>query len=278
MLARLAIRLATVEALKGATFVGDNVLDSQIGALDVAADGSIRSDQEKPFLSVYTDASKIEDDLALRTLHRCGQIDLTIEAGVTAAMVETDADTGESQIVGIGIPATDPAMEMFLDCVDRQVVNALTDPANAWAELWRGLSSSIVKIERKRTSDAAGTRIAAHQTVITLDLLPDPVFGEPVAETSIWAALMDKTAEPMLPNPDYNEGDPDSPALIVAPEMVARLAVMQQMIGAGIETSNAASQQRRFGVTLDEMRAMLDGSAVDGAEPDIVSVEIEVGP
>lgn len=255
MLARLAIRIATVEALKGATFVGDNVLDSQIGALDVAADGSIRSDQEKPFLSVYTDASKVEDDLALRALHRCGQIDLTIEAGVTTAMVETDADTGESQIVGIDIPATDPAMEMFLDCVDRQVANALTDPANAWAKLWRGLSSSIVKIERKRTSDAAGTRIAAHQTVITLDLLPDPVFGEPVAETSIWAKLLAKMDEESSPY----------------------LSAVQMLIGDGT-AARPTAQQRRFGVTLDEMRAMLDGSAVDGAEPDIVSVEAEASP
>src|SRR5690606_36217188 len=107
---------------------------------------------------------------------------------ISAAMTDTDPDTGVSTVIGIGIPATDPALEFYLDCVGRQIAVALSDPDNAWAEIWRGLSSSVLKIERKRTSDAAsGTRIAAHQLVITLDLLPDPVFGAPIAPTSIWA-------------------------------------------------------------------------------------------
>jgi hypothetical protein len=257
MLARLAIRIATVEALKGATFVDGNVLDSQIGALDVAVDGSVRSDQEKPFLSVYTDGAKVEDNLSLRPLHQCGQVDITVEAGITTAMVETDEDTGESQIVGIGIPATDPAMEMFLDCIDRQVANALTDPDNEWAELWRGLSSGIVKVERKRTSDSTGTRIAAHQTVITLNLLPDPAFGEPVAETSVWAKLIAKLEDESSPY----------------------LSVMQDLIGAGEAETSASTHQRRFGMTLDEVRALFGTPVVDGAdEVPIADVSLQIRP
>lgn len=37
-LARIALRIAAVEALKGKTLVGDNVLDSPNGALDVQAE------------------------------------------------------------------------------------------------------------------------------------------------------------------------------------------------------------------------------------------------
>lgn len=255
MLSRLAVRLATVEALKGKTFVGANVLDSHISALDVAADESLRTDQERPFLSVYIDHSKVEDGLALRALHRSGVTDLVIEAGIAVTMTETDQETGESQIVGIGIPATDPAMEFYLDCVGRQVASALDDPNSDWAELWKGLSSSVLKVERRRTSDGSGTRIAAHQLVITLDLLPDPVFGEPVAETSVWSKLL--AALETIDHP--------------------YLETIRDLLGdpAGVLMSEA--QRRRFGMTLDEARALLDIAvqSAEATEPDIQSVATE---
>lgn len=53
-LIRIAARMAAVRALRGRTLVGDNVLDSQIGALDVGADGELRTEEDKPFISVYT--------------------------------------------------------------------------------------------------------------------------------------------------------------------------------------------------------------------------------
>lgn len=255
MLARLAIRLATVEALKGNTFVGTNVLDSQISALDIAADEGLRTDQDRPFIAVYVDNSRIEGALAAREMHKSGVTDLVIEAGIAATMTETDQETGESEIIGIGIPATDRAMEFFLDSIGRQIVNALSDPRDDWAEIWRGLSASIVKIERKRTSDATGTRIAAHQLVITLDLLPDPVFGEPVAPTSIWARLfarMDAAEHPYL-------------------------ATMQALVGSPDGILDHEAQRRRFGLTLDEARALFDISVQPGeaTEPDIQSVTTE---
>lgn len=256
MLARIALRICTIEAIKGATLVGANVLDSQIGALDVAADGSFRSDQEAPFIAVYTDGSKISDGIDLRALHKSGATELTIEAGITAAMTATDEETGESTIIGIGIPATDQAMEFFLDCVGRQVTTALSDPENEWAEIWRGLLSSVRMIERKRGSDAeSGTRIAAHQLVMTLDLLPDPLFGVAVAETSIWAKFLAKMAavdHPYLPTIQSLLGDP-----------------------AGVLKSEA--QRRRFGMTLDEARALFDIAVepVEATEPDIATVTTE---
>jgi hypothetical protein len=235
MLARIALRIATIEALKGRTLVGDNVLDSQIGAIDIAADDSLRTDQEKPFISVYVDGSAIEERIDLRGLHKSGRTELTIETGITAAMTETDPDTGASTVVGIGIPATDPALEFFLDCVGREIAAALSDPANDWAEVWRALSASVLKIERKRTSDAAsGTRIAAHQLVITLDLLPDPLFGVPPAPTSAWAAFfarMETAEHPFLEK-------------------------LRELVGEPAEGAEADSIRRRFGLTLEEARAL----------------------
>lgn len=255
MLARMAQRIAAIEALRGKTFVGENVLDSQIGALDIAADGSIRTDRDKPFIAVYTDVSKAQGSLEVRALHRSGATDLTIEVGIAASMTEIDAQTGATVIVGIGIPVTDPAMEFYLDCIGRQVVNALTDPRSAWAEIWRGLSSGINRVERRRASDATGVRIAAHQIVVNAELLPDPVFGEPIAATSIWAKLLAQMEVANHP----------------------RLELVHDLIGDPSGVLNHEAQRRRFGMTLDEARALFDIAVepVEATEPNITSVTSE---
>jgi hypothetical protein len=111
-----------------------------------------------------------------------------------------------------------------------------------------------VKVERKRTSDAAsGTRIAAHQLVIALKLLPDPVFGEPVADTSIWAKLFAKMEAVEHPY----------------------LATMRALVGDTDGVLMHEAQRRRFGMTLDEARALLDIAVQpsEATEPDLQSVE-----
>lgn len=255
MLGRIALRIATVEALKGKTLVDKNVLDSEIGALDVGADGSLRSDQEKPWIAVYTDAAKVEERLDLRALHRSGATALTIEVGITGAMTVTDPETGACEVLP-GLCATDRALEFYLDCVGRQIVTALSDPLNPWSEIWRDLSSGIVKIERKRTSDeTSGTRIAAHQLVVTVDLLPDPVFGEPVAPTSIWARLFARMAAADHPY----------------------LSTMQSLVGIPDGIRMHEAQRRRFGMTLEEARALFDIAVqpAEATEPDVQSVAVE---
>ena len=261
MLGRIAFRMAAVEALKGATSVGDNVLDSEIGALDVGADNALRTDQEKPFISVYVEGAKLESGAeVLRALHKSGPTELIIEIGITSAMTSVDDDTGEAEVIGLQIPATDPAFEFFLDCTGREVVNVLTDPRNAWSEIWRGLSTGVVKVERKRTSDATnGVRIAAHQLIVTVDLLPDPVYGEPVAATSIWKKFFDKLAS-----------DTD-------PVTVKKRAAMLALLGDPSETLNSEAQRRRFGMTLEEVRALFDIAVPPGeaTEPNIEPPTIE---
>ena len=267
MIGRIALRMATVEALKGKTEVGDNVLDSEIGALDVTADGQLRTDQPAPFISVYVESATMGDDRLgggadLRALHRSGPTALIIEYGITAAMTVPNEDTGASEVMQ-GIPTTDAAFEFFLDLVGRQIVNALSDPKSEWAELWKGLSESVAKIERKRTADATnGVRIAAHQLVITLDLRPDPVFGEPIAPTSIWAKFFAKLQA------DEN------------PVTVKRLAAMLELLGEPGDTLNSEAQRQRFGMTLAEVRAMFDIAieAGEDTEPPITSIGLEQVP
>lgn len=256
MIGRIALGMATVEALKGATLVGDNVLDSEIGALDTDAAGNLVSDQQKPFISVYVEGAKLEGAAVLRALHKSGPTDLIIEIGIAATMVGVDPETLESEVIP-GIPATDAAFEFYLGLVGRQVVNALSDPGSAWAEIWRGLMAGVLKIERRRTGDASnGVRIAAHQLVITVDLLPDPVYGEPIASTSIWARFFAKLAE------DESE--------ITA----AKLAALRALLGAPDDVSPSEAQRRRLGLTLEEVRALF-GDAVPAIETVVSAVTHE---
>ncbi|MBP0440685.1 hypothetical protein [Tianweitania sediminis] len=184
-LARIALRIAAVEAIKGRTLVGEHVLDTPNGALDVQADGELRIGiDEKPFVAVFTDAGSA-DDITGRSLIENGSCVLVIEAGISQAMTELNKETGTTTLLGIGIPASDAGFEFHLDVVQRQVMDALNDPDNAWAEIYRSLHYRVTKIEvgGKRNTDD-GQRLAGHQTRITLDLIQDPVRGEPIEPDS----------------------------------------------------------------------------------------------
>lgn len=272
MIGRIALRMATIAALKGKTQVGDNVLDSEITALDVDAAGRLTTEQERPFITVYTN-NGAEEDVPLRQLHRSGRTDLVIETAIAATMAVRN-EAGDTEVAA-GIPATDAAIEFMLDVIGRQIVNALSDPTNEWAQIWQSLSSSIVKIERKRTSDSSGARVAAHQLVITLDLLPDPVFGEPVKQTSAWARFFAKLAEPTVSNPAHSPDDPESgPALSIDPEVAAQAVLMMSLIGDPEGALSHEAAMRRFGLTLDEVSAML---IEEGAAPPSGGLSVTIG-
>lgn len=260
-LVRIALRIAAVQALKGRTDVGSNVLDSQLGALDVTADGKLRTDQGKPFVTVYTDAARAgqgEDmpsgmDLDLRALTVNGATEIIFEAGITAAMVETDPETDEAVIAAIGIPSTDANLEVQLDVIMRQIGDALSDPASEWAEVFRSLCPRFIRIERSRTGSAEGQRMAAHQLKITAELLADPIKGQELRSTSSMAkflVLADTLADP---------------------DLQTQVAVIRAAI-AGQEYS-WQTVRRRYGLTGDEADAMLL-TTPPGAEPDVAISEL----
>lgn len=259
MITRLALRIAAVEALKGRTNVKSNVLDSHIGAVEVGPDGSIKTDQSGPFISVYVEGSKIEDPRPIRGFHHHGNLDIVFEVGITAAMTETDPETDETTLIGYGIPATDAALEFHLDMTGRQIINAMSDPTNEWAEIFRSLMSGIVKIERRRAADAeTAVRMAAHQHTFTVMALPDPPYGEPIAETSAWAKLLAKMQAV------------DHPYL---PEILTLLTPVDPILA-------HEAKRRRFGLTLDEARALADIAAqpVEDTEPVFTSITAEFDP
>src|SRR5690606_32856484 len=105
-IARIALRIAAVEALKGRTLVNQHVLDSPNGALDVQADGTLRTDEERPFIAVFTDVGSAED-ITGRCLIENGSCLLVLEAGISQAMTQRDRQTGVTTLIGVNIPASD---------------------------------------------------------------------------------------------------------------------------------------------------------------------------
>lgn len=249
-LVRIALRIAGVQALRGKTDVGDNVLDSQIGAIDVGSDHSIRTDQKKPFLALYTDSARAGTGqgapagsrLDARSLMMNGAIEIVIEAGVTAAMVVRDPDTEEALLEGIGVPALDRNLEAQLDIIMRQACNALTDPDDEWADIFRSLTYGYTRLERSRAATPEGQRIAAHQLRITTELVEDPLPGEPLDPQGGMARFIAKAA--IL-------GDPDVDAI------VSRIVALS-----GGDDPDWKVKQRRHGMTRAELLALGYGPVV----------------
>lgn len=274
-LCRIAARIAAVQALRGRTLVGDNVLDSQIGALDVAADGSLRTDEDRPFISVYADAAK-SDDNVLRSWVDNGATEFLFEMGITAAHTEMDEETGVTTLLGVGIPATDANFEFTLDVVARQIGDTLSDPENEWAEIFRKFHRGNVLIERARTSgDGSGVRLAAQQIKLTVMLMPDPVRGRELKPESPMALFFAKAATLTVPNPDHDPDDPDSTAVIPDPVLNAQVSLMRAQI-AGSST-DWQTELRRYGITRTEGENLLIVPP-EGVEADITIIEVGAAP
>lgn len=198
-LTMMALRIAAVQALKaGGTLVGDNVLDSQISAIDQTADGRLRSDQQRPFIAVYTDAAKAQD-LGQTGLRSNGRVDIVFNCGVSVTMAETNKETGETQIVDL-FPATDANLEAVLDALDVQISRVLTDLDNPWAQVFGDFVQAYVAKEHVRSSSSAeNVRLAAGQTKLTVDVFADPRHGQPLAEGGPWPRFMALMAEHGVP-------------------------------------------------------------------------------
>lgn len=107
-------------------------------------------------------------------------------------MLEVDDKTEETVIVGVGIPGSDRNKEFFLDIVQRQIADALTDPGNMWADIYRGLHHRIVKIETagaRNTED--GQRLAGHQTRLTVELGDEPEIGKVLDPSFAFSRFLD---------------------------------------------------------------------------------------
>lgn len=234
-LIRTALRIAAVEAVRGRTLIGDNVLDSQNGSLDVAADGTLRTDQDMPFISVYLYDGKAKG-LSTRSLVENGTAEVAFEIGIAAAMAVTDPETGESVIAGM--PATDRVFEFQLDLAGRQIRDALTDPDNEWGQIFLSLTTGIAEVALVATRHSDGQRVAGHQLMLTVPLIDDPVLGVPIDAQSPFGRFL-AVAE-AGPDPVYGE----------------MAAAIRAALAGDPELRDWRVLQRRLGLTAGELLAL----------------------
>jgi len=255
---RIAARIAAVEALKGRTMVGNNVLDSRIGAFDVTSDGALRTEEEKLFIVVYTDAGQVKgEDLVQRGLVPNGVTEFLFEAGVATTQTVVD-DDGNSVLAPVDIPGTDDVFELYLDAVLRQVSDALTDPTNEWAEIFRKFVDRFESVDRLRTSgDNNGVRLAAHQMKVVASLRTDPVRGVALAPTHPLSLFFAKA--------EAQGGE----------TLIKCVALLRGLLDADPHAWQLAL--RRYGLTKGEADAMLI-TPQEGAEADIEFVEVNSAP
>lgn len=256
---RAAARMALVEALKGRTLVGSNVLDSLIGGITFDAEGVPSLGQSKPFAGVYSDSSTADAAATQhRGLHANGMAIFVIEFGVAAVMAQpVSADSGEELLPEIGIPPTDSGMEITLDIVARQMFDALHDPSNAWSMVFRNLLDPISKLERSRVgNENDGVRLAGQQIRISGDLADDPALGEELDPESALSKLFVLAAA---------SSDPD---------LVEKGSLLSDLI-AGTPVNDAALFLRLTGMTAIVAEALGPG-AYEGGDPDQVMHEATI--
>jgi hypothetical protein len=179
-LSRLALRIAAVKALRGKTFAGNMVRDSEIGPIDESVEGA-----EIPFIVVYTDETDAGDESPNEQkslFATCNEVSLTIEMAVTTRMKPGNESDW-------AIPTTDAGLELTIDALERQIRLALSDPDNEWAEIWRRLVREIKAQKSSRGASATkGVRFAARQIVLTVDVAREPIPGEPLS--GLWSQFM----------------------------------------------------------------------------------------
>ena len=165
-LVALALRIATVKALKGRTLAGDRVYDSAIETIDAQVE-----DDGSPLIVVYTDEE--EGRVSGKDLFVTGRsLSLVIQCAVANRV---QSHTGA---VTVEIPHTDEGIESVLDFMRHDIVSALQAGDSPWSDLWRELVTNIEMVNVRRGASAKkGLRFAARELTIKLDTLGEPQPG-----------------------------------------------------------------------------------------------------
>jgi hypothetical protein len=242
-LAREALRLCTVRALRGATAVGNRVKDSEQGPIEDYVE-----DKSEPEILVFTDDCTVAATEP-RQLFAGGKQDLVIEIVATQRMKVRLPDQ-DQEADALAPIETDAAMEFAIGVLTRQVMVALMDAANPWAELWREFAVTITQMhDRRGSSMRDGVRFAGRQLLLTIQLPGDPRPG--VTPGPLWTkflGLVDAT-------PDLAPIAPTLHALIE---------------GTPVELPAWQVLRAGYGMTLDEARALrlAPPSAAEATSPE----------
>jgi len=182
-LVSFAIRVCAERAILGDTFAEHRVYDSQI----VPVNQTVPVESEAAII-ISTDDDKV--DVAQWDI-LCGRRELEVVFEmVLATFVLAQGKDGEQEIE-VKIPHTDAGMEAALGFMQRQIMRALMDPQDPWAELFKEFTGRVIRMLGRRGASAEqGVRFAAKQLVLVCDPIPEPDFGEAIPDDSPWGRLI----------------------------------------------------------------------------------------
>lgn len=172
---RQLLTISAVQAMRGQTLAGPCVFDSQISVLSDALD-----DARRPVIIVSIEGSEQPDHgIAQSLLGRTANFKLLVQAAVFELQKMAEADGGEPEELEYVLGETDAAFEATLNLMDRQWRGVLSQPRNAWAEIFRGLVQRVGTINDIRATDPkTGRRHALRLTQVEIEAIADPVPGE----------------------------------------------------------------------------------------------------
>lgn len=182
-LVSLALRLATIRALKGATYAGERVFDSMVSPADLVAIG-----KQQTIIIVTTD----DDDISIQGRDFMAgdhSLELVIEvAAASKLVVEIEGESNEEIIT---IPASDAGLEASLNFIGWQITKALSASGGEWGDLWRTIVMKVLSVTSRRGADErSGVRYAARQYVFKVDHIAEPQPGTPVREGDAWHRIV----------------------------------------------------------------------------------------
>lgn len=193
-LTALAVRIATIHALKGRTFAEDRVFDSKINPVNLVAKSEAR-----PVIIVTTDDDNV--DITGKDL-RAGdhKLELVIEIAVTQNISVEVAKDQTTEV--LTIPATDAGLEATVGLLGWQIAKALSADGGEWGDLWRVIVTNVHTVSSRRgADDENGVRYAARQYIYSLDHIHEPTPGEPIDPGSGWGRVIAMfKADPELAN------------------------------------------------------------------------------
>lgn len=174
---RQLLQVAAVQAMRGRTLAQAAIFDSRIGPLPDILEGT-----ERPILVVSIEESEQPEDGGNDAgfFGRNIRFTMLVQAAVASA-ISVDIDGEETITVGIG--ETDAGYEATLNVLERQWRMALSDPGEAWAELFRDLVLNVGVIRDARgINPKSGHRHASRFTEVVLTTVPEPAPGEETPE------------------------------------------------------------------------------------------------
>jgi hypothetical protein len=245
---RDALRLCVVRCLRGKTFAGPRVKDSQIVPIEECDPNA-----PSPYLAVYTDDSRPGTD-GRHTSLTIGQQSVLIDIAVTARMERIqatgpdgqpliDPESGEPLMQAMWLDhVTDAGMELVLGAIERQVRVALNHPTCQWADMARSFGQIMHIASVRGPSQRDGLRFVGRQLQITVEMSHDPAAGTDPLSHITWSRFLSALR---------SSGEPDLVPIAQSFEKLIRCD--------GVQWSTDEARRAAVGMTLAEARATLMG-------------------